>query len=272
MKYKLIALDIDGTLINSSNQLTKEVKSSIQKAKEKGVKVVLCTGRPLKGIEKFLDELNLKEEGDYAATFNGALVQDTFSKDAVSHLTLNYEDLVDLYNLSLEVGSRSHFYDTKTLYTFNKDVSDFTVLESHLTGAHLNITSLDEVPKDINMSKFMMIDHPEILDECVKKIPKEYYEKYTIVRSMPFFLEFLRPEANKGSGISLLAQKLGLKQEEIICVGDAEDDKHMIEYAGLGIAMGNATDEIKNIADYITLTNDEDGVSHVINKFILEER
>ena len=136
MNYKLIALDIDGTLINSSHQLTDGVKKAIKKAKERGVKVVLCTGRPLKGVEQFLDELNLKEEGDYAATFNGALVQDTFTKNPVSHLTLKYEDLVDLYNLSLEVGSRSHFYDTKTLYTFNRDISDYTVLESHLTGTH----------------------------------------------------------------------------------------------------------------------------------------
>ena len=122
MKYKLIALDIDGTLINSSHQLTENVKQSIQKAKQKGVKVVLCTGRPLKGVESFLEELNLKEEGDYAATFNGALVQDTFSKSPISHLTLKYDDLVEVYNLSEEIGSRSHFYDTKTLYTFNKEV------------------------------------------------------------------------------------------------------------------------------------------------------
>lgn len=272
MKYKLIALDIDGTLINSSHQLTQGVKKSIKKAKEKGVKVVLCTGRPLKGVENFLSELNLKEEGDYAATFNGALVQDTFSEKAVSHLTLKYDDLVDLYNLSTKIGVRSHFYDTKTLYTFNKDISDYTVLECHLTGVHLNSITLEEVPKDIHMSKFMMIDHPEILDECIKKIPKEYYEKYTIVRSTPAFLEFLNPRANKGSGISILAEELGLNRNEIICVGDAGNDKHMIEYAGLGVAMGNATDEIKDLADYVTLSNNEDGVAHVINKFILEER
>ena len=272
MSYKLIALDIDGTLINSSHQLTDGVKRAIKKAKEKGVKVVLCTGRPLNGVEKFLDELNLKEEGDYAATFNGALVQDTFTENPISHLTLKYEDLVDLYNLSLEVGSRSHFYDTKTLYTFNRDISDYTVLESQLTGAHLNFATLDEIPKDISMSKFMMIDHPEILDECIKKIPKKYYEKYTIVRSTPSFLEFLNPQANKGSGISLLANELGITKDEIICVGDAGNDKHMIEYAGLGVAMGNATEEIKELADYITLSNNEDGVAHVINKFILEEK
>ncbi|MEG0857514.1 MAG: HAD-IIB family hydrolase, partial [Terrisporobacter sp.] len=95
---------------------------------------------------------------------------------------------------------------------------------------------------------------------------------YTIVRSTPFFLEFLNPQANKGAGIGLLAHELGIKQDEIICVGDAGNDKHMIEYAGLGVAMGNATEDIKDLADYITLSNDDDGVAHVINKFILNER
>lgn len=272
MKYKLIALDIDGTLLNSSRQLTSEVKKAIKRAKDKGIKVVLCTGRPLKGVQEYLDELNLREKGDYAATFNGALIQDTFTENPVSHLTLTYMDLIDLYNLSLKIGSRSHFYDTKKLYTFNKDVSDYTVYESYLTGAHLNVTSPEEISKDIDVSKFMMIDHPEILDECISKIPKEYYEKYTIVRSTPFFLEILNKDANKGSGISLLANKLGIKQEEVICVGDAGNDKHMIEYAGLGVAMGNATDDIKDLADYITLSNDDDGVAHVINKFMLDDR
>ena len=269
MGYKLIALDIDGTLLNSSNQITENVKEAIRKSKEKGVKVVLCTGRPLKGVENFLDELNLKEEGDYVSTFNGALVQDAHTGKPISHLTLDYEDLCDLYDLSVEVGSRSHFYDTKTVYTFNLDVSDYTILEAYLTGVHLNVTELDEVPKDIAMSKFMMIDHPEILNECIKKIPEEYYEKYTIVRSTPFFLEFLNRDANKGAGIGLLSEKLGINPEEVICVGDAGNDKHMIEYAGLGVAMGNATDDIKNIANYVTSTNDEDGVAHVIDKFIL---
>lgn len=269
MKYKLIALDIDGTLLNSSHEITDKVKDSIQKAKEMGVKVVLCTGRPLKGVQKFLKELNLLDEGDFVATFNGALVQDTFTQVPISHITLNYDNLCELYDLSLEVGSRSHFYDTKVVYTFNKEISDYTILECQLTGCHLNSISLDEVDKDISMSKFMMIDHPEVLDECITKIPKEFYDKYTIVRSTPSFLEFLSPTANKGSGISLLAEKLGIKREEVICVGDAGNDKHMIEYAGLGVAMGNASEEIKSISDYVTYSNNEDGVAHVIDKFIL---
>lgn len=270
MKYKLIALDIDGTLLNTSHQVTEKVKEAIQKCKELGVKVVLCSGRPLKGVQQFLELLNLKEEGDYVCTFNGALVQNAYTGEILSHLTLGYEDLCELKELCNEIGFRSHFYDIKYIYTFNKDISDYTIMEAFLTESHLNVSTIDEIPTDFIMSKFLISDHPEILDEKIAKIPEELYEKYTIVRSMPFYLEILNKNANKGVGIKLLAEKLGIKQEEIICVGDAGNDLHMIEYAGLGVAMGNATAEIKNIANYITKTNDEDGVAHVIDKFILE--
>ncbi|HHX55014.1 MAG TPA: HAD-IIB family hydrolase, partial [Clostridiales bacterium] len=89
-----------------------------------------------------------------------------------------------------------------------------------------------------------------------------------ILRSAPIFLEFLDKGVNKGVGLSLIAQHLGIRQEEIIAVGDAGNDIAMIKYAGLGVAMGNATDDVKEIADYITLTNEEDGVAHLIEKFM----
>src|SRR5699024_3086081 len=98
------------------------------------------------------------------------------------------------------------------------------------------------------------------------------YDLYNIVRSTPFFLEFLPLAANKGSGIEKLAQHLGFTADEIICIGDAGNDFHMIEYAGLGVAMGNATDEIKAIADYITADNLNSGVAEVIEKFILNQK
>lgn len=98
----------------------------------------------------------------------------------------------------------------------------------------------------------------------------EYYDRFTVVRSAPFFLEILNSETvAKGNGVSMLANYLGIKPEEVICVGDASNDVHMLEYAGLSVAMGNAFDDIKAIADYVTHTNEEDGVAHVIEKFIL---
>ena len=109
----------------------------------------------------------------------------------------------------------------------------------------------------------------KIIDNIITKIPKDFHDKYTIVRSAPFFLEFLNKKVNKGSGLQALCNKLNIDPCEVIAVGDEENDRHMIEFAGLGVAMGNARDSIKEIANYITDSNDNHGVAKVISEFIL---
>jgi hypothetical protein len=117
--------------------------------------------------------------------------------------------------------------------------------------------------------KIMFIGEPDKLSQAIDKLPEEVYKKYTVVQSAPFFLEFLDKSVNKGTGVKALADSLGINKNEVICIGDAGNDIHMIQYAGLGVAMGNAFSELKKVANYITYTNEEDGVAHVINKFIL---
>ena len=103
----------------------------------------------------------------------------------------------------------------------------------------------------------------------MSKLPKEFLEKFTVSKVAPFIVEVMKKSSSKRSGIEKLAEELEIKPHEIICIGDSGNDKQMIEYAGLGVAMGNAFPEIKKIADYVTFTNEENGVAHVINKFIL---
>ena len=131
--------------------------------------------------------------------------------------------------------------------------------------------NFDTISNDEVIVKIMMIDEPEILGPAMEKLPKEVFEKYTVVRSTPYFLEFLNKEVNKGVGVEMLAKHLGVKQEEIITFGDAGNDLHMIEYAGLGVAMANAFDEVKEAANYITDSNEYDGVAKAIEKFILNK-
>jgi Cof subfamily protein (haloacid dehalogenase superfamily) len=108
------------------------------------------------------------------------------------------------------------------------------------------------------------------LDKAIEQIPKEFYDKYTVVKSAPYFLEFLNKKVNKGVGVKLLAEELGIDMKDVICVGDHENDLEMVQYAGLGVAMENAIDKLKDAANFVTTSNDDDGVAHVINKFILE--
>lgn len=268
--YKLIAIDIDGTLLNSQHEVTDEVKDAIQAAKDKGVKIVLCTGRPIGGVQRYLADLNLQEEGDYVIAYNGALVQNAHTNEVVSELTLEYKDLKKMYELSLELDCPMHYFDSANLYTPNRKISSYTVLESYLTTVPLNYLPVEEASPDMLLPKMMFINDPEKLDEVIKQIPQHIRETYMLVKSAPFFLEILNPNVSKGNAVKLLSEKLGIKQEEVMALGDNGNDLSMITFAGCGIAMDNAIPELKEAADHITASNDDHGVAKAIQTFILE--
>jgi Cof subfamily protein (haloacid dehalogenase superfamily) len=267
--YKLMAIDIDGTLMNDRKEITKEVNDAIQAAKAKGVKVVICTGRPIVGVQSILKELKLTDEEDYVITFNGALVQNTYNKDVESQITLTYENLKELYELSQKIDSPLQFFDTENLYTPNKVINRYTVHEAHINQIPIHYRPIDEVPTDMLIPKVMFIDEPERLNQIIANIPESFWDKYTFVKSTPFFLEILDPSVSKGNAVKLLAEKLSIKQEEVICIGDGENDLSMIEYAGCGVAMANAESVVKEAAQFHTLSNNEHGVAYAIEKLIL---
>lgn len=268
--YKLVAIDMDGTLLKGDKTISERTKSAIQSAREMGVTVVLATGRPIEGVSRYLEELDMYTDKDYVLSYNGALVQKTSNKDVIAKTALQGSDLHYLKELSDELGVNIHaFSENRGLITPKN--SKYTEVEANINSIEIHEMNIDVIPDDEVIIKIMMIDEPEILGPAMEKLPKEVFEKYTVVRSTPYFLEFLNKEANKGIGVEMLANHLGIKREEIITLGDAGNDLHMIEYAGLGIAMGNAFDEVKEAADYITDTNENDGVAKAIEKFILEK-
>ena len=266
--YKLIALDMDGTLLSSDKTISKANLEAIQKAKAKGVKIVLATGRPIKGIKKYLKQLNLLEEGDYAITYNGSVAQSTKNEDIISEIILSTDDIDRLYTLSKDLGVNIHAYTNNDCIT--PKTSKYTLFEAELNSIPIKVTDFNKLPRNTPIIKIMFIDEEDILDSAIEKLPKELYDKYTIVKSAPYFLEFINKKVNKGVSIRILAQKLGISMDDVIWIGDQENDKHMVDYAGLGIAMENATDELKEVANFVTKSNDEDGVAYAINKFILD--
>lgn len=268
--YKLVAIDMDGTLLREDKSISDRTKKAIQNAKDKGTTVVIATGRPIEGVSKTLTELNMYTDSDYVLSYNGALVQKTKNKEVISKVSLKGEDYHYLKKISDELGVNIHAFSEKKGLVTPKN-SKYTEVEASINNIDINVQDINETKSDDVIIKIMMIDEPEILGPAIEKLPKEIYEKYTVVRSTPYFLEFLNKNANKGLGVELLAKHLGIKQEEIITLGDADNDLHMIEYAGLGIAMGNAFDSVKKIANYITDTNENDGVAKAIEKFVLEE-
>ncbi|MPQ43870.1 Cof-type HAD-IIB family hydrolase [Clostridium tarantellae] len=267
--YKLIAIDMDGTLLNSNRQVSKENIEVIKKAVAKGTKVVITTGRSLNGIKSFLNEIGLIGENEYAICHNGAAIYRTDNFQLIKANPIKGKDLKELYKLKKEIGLYMHAYTNDDCLAHERNM--YTNIEKLYSGKDVVILDYDnDVDDNLDIMKVLMFEEEHILNKKIEKIPKDYFEKYNIVRSLPVILEFLNKETNKGNGVKELSEYLGIKKEEIICIGDQQNDLEMIKFAGLGIAMGNATDEIKSCAEYITETNDNDGVAKAIEKFILK--
>ncbi|WP_067725789.1 sugar-phosphatase [Oceanobacillus damuensis] len=268
--YKLIAIDMDGTLLNDRHEVPEAVKHTLDEAKRQGIKIVLCSGRPIGGMRRYIKALNLDQEGDFVIAYNGAFVQDTHTNEIVAELSLGRDDLVKLYDLSIELNTPMHFFDAESLYSPNKNISEFTVLESYLNKIPLSYRQVSDVPADLSLPKIMYIDQPDNLVQTIQALPENIKEQYTIVQSSPYFLEFVHPSASKGNAVKKLAEQLGIKQEEVMSIGDNGNDLSMINYAGCGVAMDNAIPEIKAAADFQTRSNNESGVAHAIEKLALE--
>lgn len=269
MPIELIAIDLDGTLLNDHKEVTPKVKETLSRAKAQGIKVVICTGRPLIGALEYLSILGLEEEGDYCITYNGALVQSSHDGKAIVHHTLNFEDFLAIEKLSREVGVHCHTIDMNAVYTANKDIGRYTVRECYLTGMPLQYCAVEDMDQNMEIGKMMMIDEPDILDAGIAQLPASFFEKYTVLKSEPFYLEILNKGASKGNAVAGLAEYLKIPRENVMAIGDNENDLDMIEYAGMGVAMDNAVPKVKAVADYITKSNTEDGVAYVVEKYAL---
>lgn len=269
MSIKLVAIDLDGTLLNSDHHVSKENKQAIQKAKAQGVKIVLVTGRPLKGMLPILDECNLTEEGDIGLTYNGGLVQWTRTGETLSQITLPKEDVIDVYKLSQDLELPCNFIDLDTVYAPSYPKDKPSLYSKHMKALPFEPIDMVDLPEEFPINKIVMCWHQEELDEKIKEIPEVYHERYTIMKSRYNLLEVLPKTVDKGKGLIQLSELLGIGLDEMMAIGDQENDLAMIQTAGTGVAMANATQIVKDAAQIITKSNDEHGVGYAIEQYVL---
>ena len=208
--YKLIAVDMDGTLLREDKTISDRTKEAIRGAVQKGVKVVLASGRPIEGLERYLNELELTSENDYVMSFNGSLIQNVKTRQIVSKNILKGGDLKKLYALSKEIGVNIHAFTKQGCIT--PKMNEYTQLEGRINGIEVYEADFDTLSEEEDVIKVMFIDPQPVLEEAMKKIPEAYYEEFTIVRSAPFFLEFLHKKSSKGTGIKALGYHLHISR------------------------------------------------------------
>lgn len=269
MNYKILVLDLDGTLTNSQKKITRKTKDTLLKAQEQGIKIVLASGRPTYGIVPLANELRLDAFGGYILSYNGGEIIDWSNKEVLYKKILDPEVLPYLYNCAKENDFAILSYHHEFILTEKPD--DIYVHKE----AFLNKMKIKEVSNFLEaitfpVAKCLIVGESNGLESLEKKMYEELKETMSVYRSEPFFLELVPKGIDKAQSLSILLEKTGIRKEEMIACGDGFNDLSMIRFAGLGVAMANAQEPVKECADFITLSNEEDGVAHVVEKFIFK--
>lgn len=266
--YRLLVLDIDGTLTNHKKEITKKTKEAIQKAQEQGVKIVIATGRPTKGAKGVAEELNLFETGGYILSFNGGKITDCKTGEVIFQRVLEKEDVAKIYQVAKENEVVMITYEGDTVL-MDVEHDEYAELEARLNKMEMKHVDSIVDYVDFSVNKCLMTGDGDYLAEVEQRALAQYKDVYSIFRSEAFFLEFMPKGIDKAKSLERLLEYMGCKREEMIACGDGFNDVSMIEYAGLGVAMENAKEQVKEVADFITKSNEDDGVAYVIEKFIL---
>jgi Cof subfamily protein (haloacid dehalogenase superfamily) len=268
MPYQMIVLDLDDTLLQDDHTISDRTKRALMEAQELGVKVVLASGRPTSAMYAIAEELRLKDFGSFILSFNGAKITNCQTGEELFSSTLSPDVVNHLYELSRRENVWIHTYVGDQIIT--EAGNQFTTIEGEITG--LEVVEVGSFVGAVSepVVKVLMLEEPAKLATLEKKLQEELAGQLSVMRSKPFFLEFTEQGVTKGTSLSQLIQKLGIKRDEVIAIGDSYNDLAMIEFAGLGVAMGNAPDDIKEKANFVTDTNMNNGVAKVVEEFVLK--
>lgn len=268
MNYQMLVLDLDGTLTNSKKEITEPTRQALLDIQKDGKIVVLASGRPINGVTPLADILEMKKYGGYLLSFNGARITKCSTGDIIYNRTLpesvirpifetvkNYPgvDIISYTDREILSGICSNQYTEKEKFINKMDIIPVANFPDALT---------------FPVNKLLLPGPPEILEEIMPKLKEQYHSLLNIYRSEPYFLEIMPQNIDKAHSLQKLLNSIGLTAEEMICCGDGYNDLSMIEYAGLGVAMENAQPIIKEAANFITRSNDEDGILYVIDRFM----
>ena len=262
--YKLVAIDCDGTLLNDQKELTERTINSIKNASQK-VKIVISTARSFYRVEEYLRKMNLLKNDQYTICLNGGCIVNNGNQKEIESHTFIKDDIEELIQLSRKLGTQI------SLYAYNRLIVE-KIPERFKNNKKINfeIVKTEQLEIDkYNIYKIVFVDKPEKIIKMRKELDKKVLEKYEVTSSIPEYIEFVPKGITKQKSLENLCNILGIEKREVIAIGDAENDIEMIQFAGLGIAMENAGNIVKEIADDITDSNNEDGVAKAIEKYIV---
>lgn len=270
LNVKLIALDLDDTLLNDSRLISDENVQALQECAARGIYAVLCSGRAEDAILPFVRRLDIAgtQAGRFIVAINGCSVFDLHERKQIFCRKVQPEILKRTNEIAKTYGLCSEVYTADTIYY--PEYNEWTRLDVDLCGLKGVETKSYEKMLENPFVKMLIPGKPELLLEIQEKLKKEFAERAVIFTSKPYFLEILPPNCGKGETVHWLANHIGLDPKTTMGFGDSMNDESMIKLCGYGVAMKNGLDYIKQIADFVTeKTNDQSGVADFLRKRVL---
>ncbi len=261
MKY--IALDLDGTLLNSEHEITKVTKAALLNVQQSGYRLILCSGRSYNSMKSYAKELELAKNDGYIVCFNGGMAYEAATGKCLFKNEFTKAEVNSIYH---QVAALFEHFVTYGDGTINAQVINERIRRSaRIMQAKITNDVISASPKIVLEDSLERIEKQELI---VKQMINQKFPEYNVFRSVPHLIEITPPGSDKGTGLKKLFAQIDASKELLLAFGDAENDLTMLAYADVGIAMGNAMSQVKAIADYITDSNDEDGIAKVLNKEI----
>jgi Cof subfamily protein (haloacid dehalogenase superfamily) len=265
MPYRLVAMDLDDTLLTDELTISEATQRSMAEAIARGAHLTIATGRMFASAQKIARQLGLNVP---IVTYQGSLIKNLMDEEVLYERSVPAEAAVQIYEFCQKYGMHVQTYIDDKLYVQadNEKIQGYAKMSNVPYIVEPDFMPIITHPKQ---TKLVVIDEADRLDRLMPEIREKLGPDIHMTKSKPHFLEFMHREGTKGHALRFLAAHYGIPMEETIGMGDAMNDREMIEAAGLGVAMANAVPALKEIADYVTLSNNEDGVKHVLDKFVL---
>lgn len=279
MSIKVIIMDVDGTLTNSKKLIPEETKSALIKAQENGAILILASGRPTSGLIDFAKELNMEHHHGLLVSFNGSKVVNCETNKVLFNKTMSVEEGQAVLEHMKKFNVKPMII--KDNYMYVNDVFDnkieingepFNIIQYESRGGKFRLCEKDDLASfaDYPLNKILIAGDPEYLKENYKAIMEPFKDKLSCMFTAPFYFEFTANGIDKAKALDTVLIPMGYNREEMIAFGDGQNDASMLKYAGIGVAMDNAVEELKNIADEITLSNEDNGIAVSLYKHMPE--
>lgn len=274
-QIKYIAIDIDGTLLDRNNEIQPKTKESLIEVQEKGIEVILASGRPVKGMIGIAKELQLHKYGGVVVSNNGAVAYDVKNDKLIFESPIDKDDVYEVLqyceqNSLVPMIEKGDYMLVRDVFEGVVDTADYgkgriSIIEYEARNGNFLLKEIPNLKEyiDFNVNKILTIVEPEVLANNLERLSSPFKDRLYVAQTSPFFLEFMKKGINKAYGL----EKLGINSNHVISFGDSLNDIEMIKFAKIGVAMGNAQEQVKKASNYITSDRDEEGIYNALKHF-----